>query len=214
MTDPAPRRSPPVHHFGRLTEEAFGYALAAHGAQVRKGDAVPYVSHLLAVASIVIEDGGDEEQVVAALLHDVVEDQGGVPRLEDVRHRFGARVAEIVEACSDSMVEDPRDKAPWQTRKDAYVASLARESDVGILRVSLGDKLHNVRAIVADAAADREAWRRFNAPPDLIVDYYRGCHAALARGLPRSRFIAELRAEIGRLASLADEEMARRAGEG
>jgi (p)ppGpp synthase/HD superfamily hydrolase len=214
MTDPAPRRSPPVPHFGRATEEAFAYALAAHGAQVRKGGAVPYVSHLLAVASIVMEDGGDEEQVVAALLHDVVEDQGGLPRLEDVEHRFGPRVAEIVRACSDSMVEDARDKAPWQARKDTYVASLARESDVGILRVSLGDKLHNVRAIVADAAADRGAWRRFNAPPDRIVDYYRGCHAALARGLPRSRFIAELAAEIGRLASLADEEMARRAGEG
>jgi len=78
------------------TEEAFTYALALHGAQVRKGGPVPYVSHLLAVASIVIEDGGDEDQVVSALLHDAVEDQGGEPRLEDIVHRFGERVAEIV----------------------------------------------------------------------------------------------------------------------
>ncbi len=210
MTDPAPRKSPPVPHFGRRTEEAFAYALAAHGAQVRKGGPVPYVSHLLAVASIVIEDGGDEDAVVGALLHDVVEDQGGLPRLEDVRHRFGARVADIVEACSDSLAEDPRDKASWPERKAAYVTSLAAETDVSILRVSLGDKLHNVRAIAADTAVDRGAWLRFNAPPDRIVEYYRGCHAALARQLPGSRFVAVLAREIDELGRLADEEMERR----
>lgn len=211
MTDPAPRKSPPVPHFGRRTEEAFAYALAAHGAQVRKGGPVPYISHLLAVASIVIEDGGDEDAVVGALLHDVVEDQGGLPRLEDVRHRFGARVADIVEACSDSLAEDPRDKAPWPERKAAYVTALADETDVSTLRVSLGDKLHNVRAMAADVAADRGAWRRFNAAPDQIVGYYRGCHAALANRLPDSRFIPVLAREIAELARLADQEMARRA---
>jgi (p)ppGpp synthase/HD superfamily hydrolase len=210
VTDPAPRRTPHVPHFGRRTEEAFAYALAAHGAQVRKGDAVPYISHLLAVASIVMEDGGDEDQVVAALLHDVVEDQGGLPRLEDVEHRFGSRVAAIVRACSDSLAEDPRDKAPWQDRKDAYVVALGSESDVAILRVSLADKLHNVRATTANAAADRRAWDRFNAPPDRIVAYYRACQAALEHGHPGSRFIPELAIAIDRLATLADAEMALR----
>lgn len=211
MNGAAPRRAPQVPHFGRRTEEAFSYALAAHGAQVRKGGPVPYVSHLLAVASIVMEDGGDEDQVVGALLHDVVEDQGGLPRLEDVEHRFGARVAGIVRACSDSLAEDPGDKAPWQQRKDAYLAALRGEKDVAILRVSLGDKLHNVRAMCADAAADPATWGRYNARPDRIVAYYRGCLAALEAGLPGSRFVPELALAVERLAALADEEMARRA---
>jgi (p)ppGpp synthase/HD superfamily hydrolase len=204
------RRSPPVPHFGRRMEEAFAYALALHGAQVRKGGPVPYVSHLLAVASIVIEDGGDEDQVVAALLHDAVEDQGGEPRLEDIAHRFGGHVGEIVRACSDSLAEDPRDKAPWADRKAAYLARLAEESDEGILRVSLGDKLHNARAIASDAAADPGAWRRFNAPPDRIAAYYRACCEALSTRLPGSRFLPDLALAVARLEALADEEMARR----
>jgi (p)ppGpp synthase/HD superfamily hydrolase len=205
------RLSPPVPHFGRRTEEAFTYALAVHGAQVRKGGPVPYVSHLMAVASLVIEDGGDEDQVVGALLHDAVEDQGGEPRLEDIAHRFGDRVAAIVRACSDSLAEDPRDKDPWADRKAAYLVRLAEESDEGILRVSLGDKLHNARAIASDAAADASAWRRFNAPPDLIAAYYRACHDVLARRLPGSRFVPDLEIAVTRLERLAADEMARRA---
>jgi (p)ppGpp synthase/HD superfamily hydrolase len=171
------------------------------------------VSHVLAVASIVMEDGGDEDEVVAALLHDAVEDQGGLPRLEDVAHRFGDRVASIVRACSDSLAEDPRDKAPWEDRKAAYVAHLRDESDEGILRVSLGDKLHNARAIASDAAADPRAWDRFNAPPERIAAYYRACHAALARRLPGSRFLPDLDLAVTRLEALAAEEVARRAGD-
>jgi (p)ppGpp synthase/HD superfamily hydrolase len=213
MSGDAPRRSPSVPHFGRRTEEAFAYVLAVHGAQVRKGGPVPYVSHLLAVASLVMEDGGDEDEVLGALLHDAVEDQGGEPRLEDIAHRFGDRVAEIVRACSDSLVEDPRDKAPWDERKAAYVARLADESDTGILRVSLGDKLHNARAIASDAAADAGAWRRFNAPPDRIAAYYRACHAVLSNRLPGSRFLPDLALAVERLETLADEEIARRASD-
>jgi (p)ppGpp synthase/HD superfamily hydrolase len=168
------------------------------------------VSHLLAVASIVMEDGGDEDQVVAALLHDAVEDQGGEPRLEDIAHRFGGRVAAIVRACSDSLAEDPRDKAPWPERKAAYLARLADESDEGILRVSLGDKLHNARAIASDAAADPDAWRRFNAAPDVIAAYYRACHESLSRRLPGSRFLPDLALAVERLEGLADDEMGRR----
>lgn len=209
MSGDTPRRSPRVPHFGRRTEEALAYALAVHGAQVRKGGPVPYVSHLFAVASIVIEDGGDEDQVVGALLHDVAEDQGGEPRLEDIAHRFGDRVAGIVRACSDALVEDPRDKAPWEERKAAYVARLAEESDAGILRVSLADKLHNARAIASDAAADPRAWDRFNAPPDRIAAYYRACHEALSRRLPGSRFLPDLALAVERLEALAVEEIAR-----
>ena len=210
MTDETIRRSPRVPHFGQRTEEAFRYALALHGAQVRKGGPVPYVSHLLAVASIVMEDGGDEDAVVGALLHDAAEDHGGEPRVEDIAQRFGGRVAEIVRACSDSLVEDPRDKGPWEERKAAWVARLGEETDAGILRVALGDKLHNARAIASDAAADPCAWDRFNAPPDRIAAYYRACQAALARRLPGSRFLPDLELAVLRLEALAAAEMAAR----
>jgi (p)ppGpp synthase/HD superfamily hydrolase len=204
------RESPPVPHFGRTTEEALTYALAAHAAQVRKGAAVPYVSHLLAVASIVMEDGGDEDAVVAALLHDAVEDQGGLPRLEDIEHRFGSHVAGIVRACSDSLVEDRATKEPWEDRKRAYLRHLEGETDPAILRVALADKLHNARSTATDAADDPEAWHRFKAAPDRIVWYYGECLRVLRERRPESRFVTELAVALERLSALADEEMARR----
>jgi len=204
------RESPPVHHFGRRTEEAFTYALAVHAAQVRKGAAVPYISHLLAVGSIVMEDGGDEDAVVAALLHDTVEDQGGLPRLEDIEHRFGSHVAGIVRACSDSLAEDRSLKARWEDRKQAYLRHLKREADPAVLRVALADKLHNARSIATDAADDPEAWRRFKAAPDRIAWYYGECLRILRERRPESRFVAELAVTLERLSALADEEMARR----
>ena len=210
MTESVGRESPPVPHFGRRTEEALTYALAAHAAQVRKGAAVPYVSHLLAVASIVMEDGGDEDAVVAALLHDAVEDQGGLPRLEDIEHRFGSHVARIVGACSDSLAEDRSTKEPWEDRKRAYLHHLDRETDPAVLRVALADKLHNARSIATDAADDPEAWRRFKAAPDRIVWYYGECLRILRERHPESRFVAELAVALERLSALADEEMARR----
>src|SRR5215468_3319350 len=96
-------------------DRALVYARETHAEQMRKGTDIPYVSHLLAVASLVLEDGGDEDEAIAALLHDAVEDQGGDQRLNDVRSRFGDRVAAIVESCSDSS-EQP--KPPWRTRKE------------------------------------------------------------------------------------------------
>ncbi len=132
MNEIVGRGSPPVPHFGRRTEEAFTHALALHAAQVRKGAAVPYISHLLAVASIVMEDGGDEDAVVAALLHDAAEDQGGLPRLEDIEHRFGRHVAAIVRACSDSLVEDRSTKTPWEDRKRIHLDHLERETDPAV----------------------------------------------------------------------------------
>jgi (p)ppGpp synthase/HD superfamily hydrolase len=196
---------------GRRTEEAFAYALAIHGAQVRKMVPIPYVGHLLAVASIVLEDGGDETQAVAALLHDAAEDQGGEARLADIRARFGSEVARIVEAMSDSLVADPADKAPWRERKEAYLARLRREDDPGALRVALADKLHNARSIVTDVTADPAAWTRFKASPDDTAWYYGTCVEILAARMPRSRFVAELDLTVARLAALVDAELARRA---
>jgi hypothetical protein len=132
-------------------DRALLYATHVHGGQVRKGTSTPYVAHLLAVAATVLEYGGDEDLAIAALLHDTVEDQGGSARLEDIRNRFGERVARIVAACSDSLANTSSGerKAHWQERKEAYVAHLGQVDD-DILRVSLADKVHNARAMLRD----------------------------------------------------------------
>jgi (p)ppGpp synthase/HD superfamily hydrolase len=128
-------------------DRALLYATLVHGGQVRKGTSTPYVAHLLAVAATVLEYGGDVDLAIAALLHDAAEDQGGKGRLEDIRNRFGDRVARVVEACSDSLANTAKGegKAHWQVRKETYLAHL-REVDEDILRVSLADKAHNARS--------------------------------------------------------------------
>src|SRR5215475_3211349 len=117
---------------GRVTkltakfDRALVYAIHVHGGQARKGTSISDVSHLVAVSATVLEFGGDEDLAIAALLHDSVEDQGGKARLEDVRNRFGDRVAKVVEACSDSLSDTAKGepKAHWQKRKQAYLAHL------------------------------------------------------------------------------------------
>jgi (p)ppGpp synthase/HD superfamily hydrolase len=210
--DPDPAVIAP--RLGRGTEEAFSYALAVHGAQVRKALPVLYTSHLLAVASLVLEDGGDETQVIAALLHDAAEDQGGEARLADIRSRFGPEVAAIVEALSDSLVADAGHKGPWRERKEEYLARLRAERDAGVLRVALADKLHNARCMVTDVSADADAWLRFKAGPADTAWYYGECFAALAAAKPGNRFVAELAVTVARLSALADAEMARRLARG
>jgi (p)ppGpp synthase/HD superfamily hydrolase len=143
---------------------------------VRKGTSTPYVAHLLAVAATVLEYGGDEDLAIAALLHDSVEDQGGAARLEDVRNRFGNRVARIVEACSDSLADTAKGerKADWLQRKEAYIAHLGNV-DEDILRVSLADKVHNARAILRDLRKPeigKGIWARFNQPKEQTLWYY------------------------------------------
>jgi len=128
---------------------AVAYVSQVHATQVRKGTNVPYVSHLLTVSASTLEAGADEAIAIAALLHDTVEDQGGMPRLEEIRREFGARIAEIVEACSDSLAEDPTQKEDYVTRKTRYVEHLATADD-DVLLVTVADKLHNARAIVTD----------------------------------------------------------------
>jgi GTP pyrophosphokinase len=149
-------------------DRALLYATHVHGGQVRKGTSIPYVAHLLAVAATVLEYGGDEELAVAALLHDCVEDQGGSGRLEDIRNRFGERVAKIVEACSDSLANTATGerKAHWQERKEAYIAHMQKVDD-DILRVSLADKVHNARSILRDLRkpdVGERIWSRFSQP--------------------------------------------------
>ncbi len=150
-------------------DEAFRYAHDAHSGQTRKGSGAPYVSHLMGVASIVLEDGGGEDEAIGALLHDAAEDQGGRPRLDDIRARFGDTVARIVEDCTDSW-SDP--KEPWLERKQAYIQH-ARKLSGPSLRVSAADKVHNAYAILRDLRnLGERAWERFNATPDDVVAYY------------------------------------------
>jgi len=158
---------------GPRFDEALVYASEAHQEQVRKGTPIPYVSHLLGVTSLVLDDGGDEDLAIAALLHDVCEDQGGRARLEDVRRRFGDRVANIVDACTDSH-EDP--KPPWKPRKEAYVEHVRTMHDDDALRVAVADKLYNTRAILRAVrfSEDPDAvWSRFRAGRECVLWYYR-----------------------------------------
>ena len=132
-------------------DRALRYATHVHGGQVRKGTTVPYVAHLLAVAATVLEYGGDEEMAIGALLHDAAEDQGGSARLQDIRNRFGDRVANFVAACSDSLANTAagEKKAGWHERKEKYIAHLP-ELNRDTLLISLSDKVHNARSILRD----------------------------------------------------------------
>jgi len=154
--------------------EAVAYASIAHATQTRKATDLPYICHLLGVSSLVLEAGGDEDLAIAGLFHDVAEDQGGEPRLNDVRNRFGDRVADIVEACSDSLSEDPTKKAPYEERKRHHIEHLRHASD-DVLLVTAADKLHNARAIHADLLVlCPEMLKRFNGTAEQILWYYSG----------------------------------------
>jgi len=181
-------------------DEALRYAHEVHAGQTRKGTNAPYIGHLMGVASIVLDDGGTEDETIAALLHDAAEDHGGRARLADIQRRFGDIVARIVEDCTDSW-DDP--KPPWAERKQAYVRharTLARPS----LRVSAADKVHNAYAILRDLRNSGEAvWERFSAAPDDVMAYYEGLVRAYreAGGGPLvdelDRIVRGIRREMG-----------------
>jgi (p)ppGpp synthase/HD superfamily hydrolase len=158
-----------------LTERflaAVALACEAHGDQRRIGTEIPYVAHLLVVTGLVIEDGGDETEAIAAMLHDAVEDGGGRPMLERIRREFGDRVADIVEACSDNL--DGETAQPWLARKRRYLAHLCAVHDEAVLRVALADKVHNARSIVRDYRAEGHLlWERFDPrTPEGQLWYY------------------------------------------
>jgi (p)ppGpp synthase/HD superfamily hydrolase len=126
----------------------------------------------MGVCALVLEAGGDEDQAIAALLHDAVEDQGGLPTLQSIRHLFGERVAVAVESCSDSTVSDPANKPPWLERKQKYLAHLL-SANTDALIVSAADKLHNARAILSDyRTIGEELWPRFKAAKKEQLWYY------------------------------------------
>jgi len=172
------------------------YAAQLHAKQVRKGSgSVPYVSHLMGVASLALEYGADEDQAIAALLHDAVEDQGGKPTLEEIRLCFGEAVAKIVEDCTDS---DEMPKPPWRERKETYIAHLAHVSAASQL-VSCADKLHNARTITQDYRQVGEAlWERFTGGRKGTLWYYRAITNAF-KSMQNHAIIDELERVVSEL---------------
>lgn len=182
-------------------DEALAYAHEAHRKQVRKGTEIPYIAHLMAVAAIVLENGGDEDTAIASLLHDVIEDGGGDAARKEIRRRFGRHVVDIVDECTDAEVIP---KPPWRERKEKYIAHLRHASPSARL-VSAADKLHNARAILADYRMVGEAlWERFNAGRDGVLWYYQALVAAFKeRGT--SPIIEELDRVVKELTRLVNE---------
>jgi GTP pyrophosphokinase len=188
----------PTPSLGPRFTRALQLAYELHAGQTRKGSGVPYFGHLLGVTAIVVEAGSSEDEAIAALLHDAAEDQGGRETLDRIRSEFGDDVAEIVESCSDSLV-DP--KPPWLERKRAYLEHLEEAID-GALKVSLADKLHNARTIVVDYRdVGEELWERFNAGRDEVLAYYRALAAIFSRRTPGA-LATELAATVGELDAL------------
>jgi (p)ppGpp synthase/HD superfamily hydrolase len=177
--------------------EALGFAFDLHRAQSRKGSGIPYVAHLIGVSSLALEHGADEDEAIAALLHDAVEDQGGPPTLAAIRTRFGDRVAAIVAGCTDA---DSVPKPPWRDRKERYLAHLVSASPSVVL-VSSCDKLYNARSIVADLRRFGPAvWDRFTGGRDGSLWYYRSLAAIFTtRGAAAAAELARTVAEIDAL---------------
>ncbi len=178
--------------------QAFVFAAEKHAGQSRKASTIPYIAHLMGVASLVLEAGGDEDLAIAALLHDVVEDCGGAPMLREVRRRFGTRVAKVVDGCTDSYGEP---KGQWRERKEKYIARLKRE-DAGTRLVSAADKLNNVRSILSDYRAVGESvWSRFHGGREGTLWYYRTLRDVFLRHKP-NRITRDLELAVNELETL------------
>jgi len=170
---------------GDRFDQAFLFASHIHRSQVRKNSGnVPYASHLLGVAALVLEAGGDEDLAIAALLHDAAEDQGGRAMLNEIGNRFGQRVQHVVEGCSDTF-ELP--KPPWMARKQAYISHISKFADFDVCLVSAADKVHNARTILTDhRQIGDEVFDRFKASKEETLWYYGELVPAFRRARERN----------------------------
>jgi (p)ppGpp synthase/HD superfamily hydrolase len=195
------RKNPNAVKLGPRFLRAFEFAAEKHQGQARKASSIPYIAHLMGVASLVLEFGGDEDLAIAALLHDVVEDCGGEPMLREVRQRFGTRVAKIVDGCTDAY-EIP--KPPWRERKENYIRHL-KTADAGTRLVSAADKLNNVRSILADYREVGEVvWERFNGGREGTLWYYRTLLDEFQR-TKSNRLVREFKLAVRELEEMAGE---------
>ena len=194
------RQNKAVVKLGPRFRRAFLFAAEKHAGQARKASTIPYIAHLIGVASLVLEAGGDEDLAIAALLHDVVEDCGGAPMLKEVQRRFGRRVAKIVDGCTDS---DTYPKPPWRQRKETYIQHL-KSADEETRLVSAADKLNNVRSILTDYRAVGESvWSRFHGGRDGTLWYYRALLDEFLQRKP-NRITRELEIAVRDLEAMAD----------
>lgn len=188
--------------------DALVYATQLHAEQTRKVSGVPYVSHLLRVCGIALEFGADEDEAIAALLHDAIEDQGGAATREEIRRRFGDRVTEIVDGCTDT---DQKPKPPWRERKETYLAHLQHAS-ASVRLVSASDKLDNARSLLLSYRELGESvWQRFSGGRDGTLWYYRSVVAIFQRlgPHPLAEDISRVVAEIESLAREGNDECRR-----
>ena len=184
---------------------AMTYAYHVHNGQRRKGTGIPYIAHILGVAALALEYGANEDESIAALLHDAAEDGGGEATLAEIRARFGDIVGEIVLGCSDSLVEDPEDRLPWQERKENYLAHLENAS-MSVCLVSAADKLHNVRSIIRDYHEHgEEIWDRFQGRRDGTLWYYETVADTLMRRY-RAQLTRDLQNEVEKLLKITKNE--------
>jgi (p)ppGpp synthase/HD superfamily hydrolase len=180
---------------GPRFRRAFLFAAEKHARQARKASTIPYIAHLMGVASLVLEFGGDEDMAIAGLLHDVVEDCGGAPMLKEVHRRFGARVAKIVDGCTDSRVTP---KPAWRERKENYIRHL-KSADAETRFVSAADKLNNIRSILSDLRdVGEKIWQRFNGGREGTLWYYRALLDEFMRHKP-DRLVREFELEVAEL---------------
>ena len=195
----------PEPNYSPLLGEALKFAADAHATQKRKGKNEPYLSHLLLVASLVIHYGGDEEQAIAGVLHDTVEDQGGMQMAERIRSKFGPRVAEIVLDCSDAAPEPGHEKAPWKKRKLEYVESIRSAGPNDARLVEACDKLANLRDIVEDVSVEGDAvFDRFNGGKTGTLEYYATLKEVLVSQVDVPALKAEYERLLGELIRLAN----------
>ena len=191
---------------GPRFEEALAYAAHLHATQKRKGGTIPYVSHLLSVTALVLEEGGSEDEAIAALLHDALEDRAHFTSSEEIARRFGTAVAEMVVACSEC-VGSP--KPPWRDRKLAYLEHL-RQATPSVRRISLADKLHNIRSLIRDYRQVGEAlWARFEGGRNDSLWFYQELLEIFRQGelSPNLDEYERLYHELRRLAGAGEERL-------
>ena len=186
-------------------EEAFSFAHRVHQGQHRKGSGAPFITHVMSVAALVGENGGDEDQVIAALLHDAVEDGEGLKTLGEIRESFGPRVADLVEGCSDAFTHP---KPPWLERKTAYIQR-ASTAAPELRLIIAADKLHNIRAILRDLKAEGPVvWERFQGRCEGSLWYYKEMARVLSSGWEHP-VAGELAAAVDALRDAARGEVSR-----
>jgi len=185
-----------------LTErflDALNYSNQQHAGQTRKSTNIAYISHPIGVAGLILEVGGDEDQAIAGLLHDVPENCRGEPRLAEILAKFGPRVEEIVRGCSDALPLEGEVEKPWKERKQAHLDELLR-ANYDVLLVTAADKTHSARAIATDLdTVGYLVWNRFNASPEEIIWYYESVYWILRNSKVTSSLMAQLQIAIERM---------------